>query len=155
MCILTLISRLHLIALLIVTTQLLSSCAGKTPEIFYAYFGEPRGKSEIAILKAVTAEVNEINGKEFLPIDESKYYQEIHIAPDTYNISLYRWFGISVLVVPEGYVHGVSSTYEIELKPERIYELHADRTTGYNFQLYYWIVDKTSGEVVAGMPKPE
>lgn len=139
--------------LVLILVIVCAGCAGRTPDVYYGYLGEARTDAEVAIVRGVTAALHEIDGKQLKHSDPDKYYREARIPPGPHTVTLHRWFGVSVLVVPKGYVEAVS-TFSINLEPGHVYELHGDRTTGPGFRVYLWIVDATTGKVVAGQ-KPD
>ncbi len=139
--------------LLLILVIVCAGCAGLTTDVYYGYLGEARSDAEVAIVRSVTAALEEIDGKQLKHPDPDKYYSEARMPPGPHTVTLYREFGVSVLIVPKGYVEAVS-TFPINLEPGHVYELHGDRTTGLGFRVYLWIVDATTGKVVAGQKKP-
>lgn len=139
--------------LLLISVIVCAGCAGRTPDVHYGYLGEVRSGTEVAIVRGVTAALHQIDGRELKHSDPDKYYREAQMPPGTHTVTLYRRFGVSVLIVAKGYIEAVS-TFSVDLEPGHVYELHGDRTTGHGFRVYLWIVDATTGKVVAGQKKP-
>jgi len=80
-------------------------------------------------------------------------YEEAHLFPGDQKIVRGRGFPDSVLVNPSMFDEGQEEAV-VNLKAGHTYELHADRTHGHGYQLYFWIQDAQTGEVVAGTKKP-
>jgi hypothetical protein len=139
-----------LIFSLCVTALLLGSCAGPTPDVYKSQLSQASPESPIAIFRAESAAFQEIDGSRLEHPDPNKYYHEAHLPPGPHDVTLRRWFGVSVLVVPRGYIETVSRSFTVDMKADHVYELHADRTTGHGFRVYFWIEDATTKEVVAG-----
>jgi hypothetical protein len=133
---------------------ILAGCAGLTPDIYRGYVGKDAQQSEVAIVRGETAAIYEINGTKLKHPDSERYYREVYLPPGEHTIRLYRWFGVSVLIVPKGYIEVVSEPFSLNLKAGHIYELHADRTTGV-IRIIVWIEDSTTGEVVAREVDPQ
>lgn len=132
----------------------LAGCAGLTPDIYRGDVGKDAQQSEIAIVRGETAAIYEIDGTKLKHPDSERYYREVYLPPGEHTIKLYRWFGVSVLIVPEGYIEVVSKPFSLILKAGHTYELHADRTTGV-IRIIVWIEDSTTGEVVAREVDPQ
>ena len=132
----------------------LTGCAGLTPDIHREYVDQNQSVSEVAIIRAVTAGIHKIDGKELAHPDPDKYYREVHLPPGQHTITLYKWFAASVLIVRKGYFEVVSEPFEVNLQAGHVYELHADRTTGV-IRVIVWIEDSTTGEIVAREVDPK
>lgn len=141
-------------ALLFLFVAALVGCAGLTPDIHKGYVGEDKSESEVAIVRAVTAAIHKIDGNKVKHPDPNKFYQEVHLPPGLHTITLYRWFGVSVLIVSKGFIEVVSESFSVVLEPGHIYELHGDRTTGV-IRVILWIEDSTTGEIVAREVDPQ
>ena len=137
----------HIAVLLILAVALLG--CGPTPDRYKGYEGPTRQAAEVAILRGKSASIWGIDGMRFKHPDPQKYYSEAHLPPGNYYVTAYCWFGVSVLIVPRGYVEATRS-FSLNMEAGHIYELHADRTTGPGFRLYFWVEDATTGFVVAG-----
>ena len=80
-------------------------------------------------------------------------YQCVLLLPGEHEIYWGKFFTISVLIEPTMYKKGEGSA-KVNLKAGHIYNLHADRTYGHGYQMFFWIEDAESGEVIAGIKKP-
>jgi hypothetical protein len=127
----------------------LVGCVGLTPDVYRGYAGEEKPKMEVAIVRAVSAEMHQIDGKKIQHSDPKKFYRDAHLLPGEHTIMLTRSFMVSVMIVPRGRVFA-KETFSVDLEAGHVYELHADRTTGPGFQIFLWIKDSTSGRTVAG-----
>ena len=143
-------SRPALLFILIVLT----GCAGPTPDINREYVDRNQPASEVAIVRAMSAAIHKVDGKEVKHPDPAKYYKEIHLPPGQHTITLYRWFGASVLLVPKGYFEVVSKPFSVNLKAAHVYDLHGDRTTGV-IRVILWIEDSATGEIIARQVDPQ
>ncbi len=139
-----------LIFSLCVTALVLASCAGRTPDVYKGQLGQASPDAPIATVRAVSAAFYEIDGSRLEHPDPDKYYHEAHLRPGPHAVTLTRWFGVSVFLVPKGYIEPVSGRFTVDMKADHVYELHADRTHGSGFRVYFWIEDATTKEVVAG-----
>jgi hypothetical protein len=132
----------------------LAGCAGLTPDIHRNYVDRNQSASKVAIVRAMTASIHKIDGKELKHPDPDKYYSEIHLPPGPHTITLYRWFAVSVLLVSKGYIEVVSKPFSVNLEAGHIYELHGDRTTGV-IRVILWIEDSATGEIIAREVDPQ
>ena len=140
--------RLTLLILSLFTATLtVTGCGRLTPDVYKPLLGS---EAPIAIVRAVSASFHEIDGRPLKHPDSSKYFHEAHLPPGSHDLSLTSFFMVSALIVPRGYIEPVSTTFTVDMQADHIYELHADRTTGHGFRVYFWIEDVTSQEVVAG-----
>lgn len=129
---------------------LLAGCATSTPDTYVEAGALETSESDIAIVRARTAAFHSLDGQRIKHPSPDKHYDEAKLTPAVHTLTLSRWFGVSVLLVPKGYIDAVSRPLTVELMPGRIYELHADRTTGPGFRIYFWIEDAETKELVAG-----
>lgn len=134
--------------LLLSCAIILAGCAGLTPDIYREGVGNDAQQSEVAIVRGETAAIYEIDGTKLKHPDSERYYREVYLSPGEHTIRLYRWFGVSVLIVPNGYIEVVSEPFALNLKAGHVYELHADRTTGV-IRIILWIEDSATGEILA------
>ncbi len=144
-------SRLKFIKIVMIWCAFLAfvvACAPK-PDRYVGYEGPSKQLSEVAVLRAVGASIWEIDGERFQHPDPDRYYSEAHLLPGDYQVTAYRWFGVSVLIVPRGYIE-VTRRFYLSMEPGHVYELHADRTTGPGFRVFFWVKDATTGAIVAG-----
>jgi hypothetical protein len=133
---------------------ILVGCAGLTPDTYKGYVGEDASRSEVAIVEAATAAIYEINGHELKHPDPGQYYRQVYLPPGEHTIKLYRWFGVSALIVSKGFIEVVSQPLSVNLKAGHTYELHADRTTGV-IRVILWVEDSSTGEIVAREADPQ
>jgi len=141
------------IAVQLLSILTLSGCASLTADVHKEFINESTPPEDIAIIRAETASIHEIDGITIKHPDANRYYKEIHLPPGSHTITLYRWFAVSVLLVRKGYIEVVSEPFEVDLKPGHIYELHGDRTTGV-IRVILWIEDSTTGEIIAREADP-
>jgi hypothetical protein len=127
---------------------LVAACA-TTPHSYKLYPGPERPIFELAVVRLADAGITEVDGREATHGD----WTEVHVLPGTHTIRWEREFLVSVLVEGSGFATGGDSA-ELELEAGHVYALRADRTTGPGYRMYFWIVDETTREVVAGTPKP-
>ncbi len=80
-------------------------------------------------------------------------YQQVLLLPGKHEIRWGKWFAISVMVDPSMLREGEGEVVA-DLLAGHTYELHADRTTGHGYKMFFWIEDAESGEVIAGTRKP-
>lgn len=113
------------------------------------YPGEALPASALAIVKLSSAYYARFDG---LTVERGDY-QEVQLLPGAHEITWGKWFGVSVTVDADMFAEG-SQSATVDLASGHIYELHADRTHGRGYRMYFWILDKTTGEVVAGVKKP-
>jgi hypothetical protein len=143
---------LRMLTMLALACCVLAACATRGPtqtSSYKLYPGPVRPPSDIAIVRLGDAAAAEFDGR---PVSAGDW-TAVHLAPGTHAIRWVTEFGASVMVAPGGVIHG-GSTVQPTLEAGHVYTLKAGRTYGYNFVLYFWIVDETTGQVVAGKPKP-
>lgn len=80
-------------------------------------------------------------------------YREIKLQPGEHVMHWRATFLVSVLIDADGFDHD-ATTNTVQLKAGHIYTLHKDRTTGHGYEMYLWMTDETTGEIVAGEKKP-
>lgn len=103
-------------------------------------------------MRGRTAAIKTVDGKSLLPhpeADQGKAYNEAHLAPGSHRIEAIRRFAVSMLIVPKGYVDA-SARLTLKMERGQVYDLHAGRTIGRNFRVFFWIEDAKTGEVVVG-----
>ncbi len=138
----------------LLSALLLAGCAGLVPEVYTGYVDERGNLSKVAVVKSATAGIYEINGNKIKHPDSEKYYSEVYLSPGEHTIRIYRWFGVSVLIVRKGYIEVISKPFSVNLEAGHVYELHGDRTTG-NIRVILWIEDSTTGKIIAKEADPE
>jgi len=127
----------------------LVSCATSSDQVYKLYPGKIRPDSEVATLK-FGPRVHEfiIDGMKVRRSD----YGEIKINEGRHEISWGAEFMVSVMVNASGWDE-TSATKMVEFVAGHSYTVNADRTTGHGYQMYLWIEDAETGEVVAGINK--
>jgi hypothetical protein len=135
---------------LVVCIFALSSCGYTNHHIYKLYPGPVLPDSEVATLQFDSGifEVT-IDGMKVKRSD----YQEIKLKPGAHEIHWGATFLVSVLIDADGYDRD-ETTNTVQLKAGHTYTLHKDRTTGHGYEMYLWMTDDTTGEVVAGEKKP-
>lgn len=128
---------------------MLVSCATTSSQVYKLYPGKIRPDSELVTLK-FGDEVRElvIDGMKVRRSD----YGERKIIPGRHEISWGAEFMVSVMVNASGWAE-TSTTKVVDLEAGHSYAINADRTTGHGYQMYVWIEDAETGEVVAGVRK--
>ena len=145
---------------ILVAAALLSSCYvgpgtvtaisnNASPQVYKLYPGSELAESEIVQLNLEDAYYAYIDGFKVERAD----YQQVLVLPGTHEIQWGKWFAISVMVDPAMFREG-QGTAVADLHAGHIYELHADRTTGHGYRMFFWIEDAESGELIAGTRKP-
>lgn len=119
------------------------------PDVYVADAVQGATDADVAIIVSKSALPHAIDGVTLTHPDPNKYYATLRLLPGRRKITLYKWFLVSVLVMPQGYFEA-TATYDLDLDAGHVYELHADRTTGPGFRVAMWIKDVTTGEIVAG-----
>ena len=130
---------------------LLGGCAAAPSQLDYKlYSGPVRPDSELAT-------VGFGDGVYSLQIDgllvNSADYGRVQLLPGSHRIKFGAWFLVSVLVNPSGYDSAETSN-DVEFEAGRSYRVQSGRTTGHGYEMYLWIEDMDSGEVVAGVKQP-
>jgi hypothetical protein len=80
-------------------------------------------------------------------------YQHVHLLPGKHRIRWGEGFHFSVMVEPSMYDEAEHEV-EVNLLAGHTYKLYADRTTGHDYQFYFWIQDAETGEVIGGQEVP-
>jgi len=153
-------SRFRLQTALSILVSLLSSCyvgpgsplLTNENEGIHAYkFDGSNTLNDSEIVKVILDDVDAviING---VKVDKADY-QQIHLGPGIHEVTWSKTFGFSVLVEPS-MVRQFSETARINMEPKHTYTLHADRSHGHGYKLFFWIEDKQTGQVVYGKRKP-
>jgi hypothetical protein len=142
-------SRRPFLSLLPILVWVLAGCATLTRDVYKGYPGQDKPDAELAIVRAESAQLVGVDGMPVKhPDSKNSYYYEARLLPGSHSVTLYKWFAVSVRIVPKGYLEVVRS-FTMDMKPGHVYELHADRTVGF-VRVYVWIKDTTTGEIVAG-----
>ena len=131
---------------------LLAACASGPLEThaYKLYPGPVRPAAGLAIVRMGDAGRAEFDGRPASGRD----WTEVHLLPGEHTIRWQSGFGVSVMIEPGGFATG-SSEARVTLAAGHLYSLRADRTTGHGYQTFLWIRDDTTGENIAGEPKPE
>ena len=131
-------------------------CAGPAPDTHKEFVNEALSESEIAIVRAVSADIHSIDGARIKHPDSDKYYSEIYLPPGQHEIIIYRKFAVSALLRLKGYMEVLSEPLSVELEAGHIYSLNGDRSTGDpDIWVGLWIEDTTTGEVIARSKQPK
>jgi hypothetical protein len=127
----------------------LFACVTAAHESYKLYPGPARPLSEIAVVRLADASVAEFDGREAMAGD----WFAVHLLPGLHTIRWQGLFGVSVMIEPSGFATGQDSA-DVKLEAGHVYALRAARTVGSGYEMYFWILDETTGEVIAGVPKP-
>ncbi len=133
---------------------LLASCVACTStgagHTYKLYPGPSRPAEELATLRFG-------DGVHSLRVDglnvERSDYESIDLLPGEHEIAWGSQFLVSVLVNPTGRDEA-SARVTAELLADHTYTVHGDRTTGPGYQMYLWIEDTATGEVIGGRKMP-
>jgi hypothetical protein len=133
-------------------TALLAACASGPGEThaYKLYPGPARPPAGLAIVRMGDAGRAEFDGRAASGGD----WTEVHLLPGEHRIRWQSEFGVSVMIEPSGFATGGNEA-RVTLAAGHVYSLRADRTTGPGYRIYLWIRDETTGENIAGEPKPE
>lgn len=136
--------------LLITLTFLLSGCATTNDYVYKLYPGPELDDSEVATIRLDDGVYQmKIDGMTFHWTD----YATAKVKPGEHDIDFTAMFGVSVLINPNGWdAAGTSAITDLEAG--HTYSARSDRTIGHGYQMYVWIEDIDTGEVVAGSRKP-
>lgn len=128
---------------------ILSVLENDEPPAYKLYPGKERPLSELSTVELTDVYYAQIDG---LTVNRTDYKQVL-LLPGEHVIVWGRWFAISVMVDADMSAEGIGKA-KIDLEAGHTYELRADRTTGHNYQLYFWITDSSIGKIVSGTEKP-
>ncbi len=146
---------LRLVWLLTILT-VLSACATQSDEIYQGYLGPQRGDAEIATLRLGDADWARVDliGPEHddLYLNRNQY-GAVNLLPGRYQIEWGHTFGFSVMVEP-AMLLSFERRETVALSAGHTYTLHADRTYGHGYRVFFWITDDTTGATIAGSTKP-
>ena len=136
--------------LLIALSFLLTGCASTNDYVYKLYPGPVLDDSELATIRLDDGVYQmKIDGMTFHRGD----YTTAKVKPGEHEIDFTAMFGVSVLVNSNGW--DAAGTSEIvNLEAGRTYSAQSDRTTGHGYQMFVWIEDVDTGEVVAGSRMP-
>lgn len=117
--------------------------------VYKLYPGKERPQSELATVKLAGVSFAQIDGLRVNRAD----YEQVHLLPGEHQVYWGQWFAVSVMVDSDMFSEG-GLTAQVELEAGHSYELHADRTHGHGYQMFFWMTDRATGEVIAGEKKP-
>lgn len=138
------------IAFALLAAALVGCAAGPAETHSYKlYPGPARPASEIAIVRLGDATQLEVDGRPASQAD----WTEVHVLPGSHRLRWQSAFGVSVLVEP-GMIATGGREAEVALEAGRVYVLRADRTTGPDYRMFFWVEEAGSGRVVAGTARP-
>ena len=125
------------------------ACSSLPQDSYKLYAGPNRPLEELAVVRLGDQYHVRIDGLSASRAD----WAEVHLLPGYHSIEWETTFAVSVLVNVNGWDtrRTMASPY---LEPGHVYLLEADRTVGGGYQMYQWLEDLTTGEVVAGEQKP-
>jgi hypothetical protein len=126
-----------------------AACAATGSYSYKLYAGPTRPVGELALVRMGDAGVAEFDGRVATRAD----WTDVQLLPGTHTIRWQTEFGVSVMIEPSGFASGGNSA-EVTVLAGHVYALRADRTTGFGYRMYFWILDETTGEVITGTPKP-
>jgi hypothetical protein len=126
-----------------------AACSAGPNHVYKLYPGPQRDPGEISVVRMSDVHAARIND---LAVARSNW-SEVHLLPGEHTIEWGREFLVSVMVEPTGFARGEGREILV-LEPGHIYTLKAERTTGPGYRMFFWIKDETTGQVVAGTPKP-
>ena len=133
----------------ILASILIAACAFQVSHTYKLYSGPERSAEEIATLDLSGVDVITVDGLNVKRMD----YARVQLFPGEHRITSAKEFGFSVLVEPS--MHGrFERILEVNLEAGKVYKVIGDRTTGHGYQIFFWIEEANSGEVVAGEKKP-
>lgn len=129
---------------------LLAGCATTNDYVYKLYPGPVLDDSELATIRLDDGVYQmKIDGLTFHWAD----YATAKVKPGQHEIDFTAMFGVSVLVNSSGW-DAAGTSGIVDLEAGRTYSARSDRTTGYGYQMFVWIEDVDTGEVVAGSRKP-
>lgn len=127
-----------------------TSCGLTNHHVYKLYPGPVQLDSEVATLEfgsgvfEVTIDGMKVNRSD---------YRVIKLLPGEHALQWGAVFIVSVMIDADGFGQTETSG-AVLLKADHTYTLHRDRTTGHGYEMYLWITDDTTGEIVAGEKKP-
>jgi hypothetical protein len=140
------------IARVVATIGLAGAVAGcvTLPDAAYKlYPGPTRAPTELAVVRLGNVGMAEFDDRPVARAD----WSEVALDPGEHTIRWRQEFGVSVLVDARGAATGATES-RATLLAGHTYTLHAERTYGTGYRMYFWIVDDVDGRVIAGEPKP-
>lgn len=140
-----LLNAAFLIAFLLLTP----GCAALPKEVYRGYSGPDLPDASVATVELGNVSWLQIDG---VRVEPTKY-NAVHLQPATYGIEFGKVFGVSYLVDPKMFVEYMWGEM-VTLEAGHTYKLQADRTYGRGYSVYFWIEDKSTGNVVYGTKKP-
>lgn len=135
---------------IVIFVFVITSCGLINHHVYKLYPGPVRPDSEVATLQFGTGVFEVII--DGMKINRSDY-REIKLQPGEHVMHWEATYMISVYIDADGFDQS-STTNTVQLEPGHTYTLHKDRTTGHGYEMYLWMTDDTTGEVVAGEKKP-
>ena len=128
---------------------MVSGCTSLPDDSYKLYPGFTRTPEKLAVVRLGNQYRVRIDGLSASRAD----WAEVHLLPGYHTIEWESEFLVSVLVNPKG--RDLRRTIETPyLEAGHVYLLKADRTVGNGYQMYQWLEDLTTGELVAGVDKP-
>jgi hypothetical protein len=127
-----------------------AACSAGPNHVYKLYPGPQRAPGEMSIVRIGEIPAARID---HLTVAHSSDWNEVHLLPGEHTIEWGREFHVSVMVEPTGFARG-EGRETLVLEPGHIYILKAARTTGPGYRMYFWIKNETTGQIVAGTPKP-
>lgn len=137
------------IALLVLVLLSGDALARKRREPYVGYPGPVRADEELATLRLEEADWVTFGDERV----HRALHREIKLLPGSYPL---RWgctFGVSFLVNPQMKDRREYGT-TVTLEANHTYTLHVDRTYGRGYRVFFWIEDRATGEIIAGVKKP-
>ncbi len=119
-------------------------------EIYIGYPGPIRPDEEVATLLLKEADWVMIDRD---GIHLSKFYAQIKLLPGEHHLEWSETFVVSVLVNPEMEDSAVWGE-TVTLEANHTYLVRGNRSTGPGYQMFLWIEDAGTGEIIAGRKKP-
>jgi hypothetical protein len=135
---------------IVIFTFFISSCGLNNHYVYKLYPGPVRPDSEVVTLQFGSG-INEVT-IDGMKVNRSDY-QVIKLQSGEHVMRWGTTFLDSVLIDADGYDYD-ATTNTVQLKAGHTYTLHKDRTTGHGYEMYLWMTDETTGEIVAGEKKP-
>lgn len=135
---------------IVVFAFFITSCGITNHYVYKLYPGPIQPDSEVSTLLFGTG-VSEVT-IDGMKVNRSDY-REIKLQPGEHVVQWSATFLVSVLIDADGYAQD-ETTNTVQLKAGHTYTLHKDRTTGHGYEMYLWMTDETTGEIVAGEKKP-